>query len=144
MFTATEFTPFTATIGGLLIGLSALLMLEFNGRIAGISGIVGNLFTARGSDWFWRMAFTLGLLAGAGGYAVFSADGLNLHLETSFPMMLVSGFIVGVGTRLAKGCTSGHGVCGIGRVSARSLAATGIFMSVAALTVFVSRHVIGA
>lgn len=132
-----------AAIGGLLIGLSALMMLEFNGRIAGISGIVGNLFTTRGSDWSWRMAFTIGLLGGAGGYALFSAQGLDLHLETSFPMMLFAGFIVGVGTRLSKGCTSGHGVCGIGRVSARSMAATGIFMAVAAITVFVSRHVIG-
>ncbi len=140
--TVTEFTPWTALGGGLLIGLSALMMLEFNGRIAGISGIVGKLFTARGEDWWWRAAFVLGMLAGAGGYAVLSPDGLNLHIESSMPLMLAAGFLVGLGARLGRGCTSGHGVCGIGRLSARSLSATAIFMSVAALTVFLSRHVL--
>lgn len=144
MYTATEFTPLPALTGGLMIGLSALIMLGFNGRIAGISGIVGHLLTARGSDWLWRVAFTVGLLGGAGLYAVLSPNGLNLHLESSMGLMLAAGFIVGVGTRLSRGCTSGHGVCGIGRVSSRSMVATCVFMGVAGLTVFVVRHVLGA
>ncbi len=126
-----------------MIGLSALLMLAFNGRIAGISGIVGNLFHVRGADRLWRLVFVVGLLGGAALYGLFSEAGLNLHLETSTPLMLTAGFIVGLGTRLARGCTSGHGVCGIGRMTPRSIAATAIFMGVAGLTVFISRHLLG-
>ncbi len=145
IYTATQFTPYSALLGGILIGLSALMLLAFNGRIAGISGIVGNLFSARGSDFQWRLAFTLGLIAGAFAYLNLAPAGaIEIHIETGWAWMLTSGFIVGVGTRLGRGCTSGHGVCGIGRVSPRSIVATITFMIVAGLTVFVIRHVFGA
>ncbi len=144
MYTATEFTPIPALIGGLMIGLSALMMLAFNGRIAGISGIVGNLFHSQGHDRLWRVVFVIGMLGGAALYGLLGEPGLTLHLEAGLPLMLLAGFIVGLGTRLARGCTSGHGVCGIGRVSPRSIAATAIFMAVAGITVFVTRHLLGA
>lgn len=145
MYVVTEFTPVTALAGGLLIGISALIMLAFNGRIAGISGIVGNLFVSRGLDFVWRLAFTLGLIGGAWLWLNYGPEGaLTMHLEADLPTMLLAGFIVGAGTRLGKGCTSGHGVCGIGRVSPRSLTATVVFMSVAGVTVFLIRHVFGS
>jgi hypothetical protein len=145
MYTATEFTPLLSLAGGLLIGASALIMLAFNGRIAGISGIVGNLFNARGADFAWRAAFTVGLILGALVFVQLAPPGtFSFALDASLPTMLVGGFIVGVGTRMGKGCTSGHGVCGIGRVSPRSLVATMVFMTVAGVTVFVVRHLIGA
>ncbi len=145
MYSVTEFTPVPALLGGILIGISALLMLAFNGRIAGISGIVGNLVISRGTDFLWRLAFTVGLIAGAGAWLHFAPpESLTIHLDADMPTMLIAGFIVGVGTRLGKGCTSGHGVCGIGRVSPRSLTATVVFMSVAGVTVYVIRHLLGA
>lgn len=141
---ATEFTPVSALIGGTLIGTSALILLYFIGRIAGISGIVGNLITARGSDFVWRLTFTLGLIAGAGAWLYLGPQGSQtIQIESDMPLMLLAGLIVGAGTRLGKGCTSGHGVCGIGRVSPRSLTATVVFMSVAGITVFFVRHVLG-
>ncbi len=145
MYTATEFTPWSALAGGMLIGLSALIMLGFNGRIAGISGIVGNIVSSRGSDLAWRLAFTLGLIGSAFAFLKLAPAGaLNVHVEVGLPMMIVAGFLVGLGTKLGSGCTSGHGVCGIGRVSPRSITATLIFMLVAFGTVFVVRHVVGA
>ncbi len=144
MTAVTEFTPVSALLGGILIGISALLMLAFNGRIAGISGIVGNLVVSRGTDFMWRLAFTVGLIGGAAAWIQFAPPGsLTINLDADMPTMLLAGFIVGAGTRLGKGCTSGHGVCGIGRVSPRSLTATIIFMTVAGLTVYVTRHLLG-
>jgi uncharacterized membrane protein YedE/YeeE len=143
MYTVTEFTPWSALLGGMLIGLSAVLMLGFNGRITGISGIVGHLPSSRGHELAWRLVFTLGLLGGVVCYAALSSDGLSLNVDASLPKMLLAGLIVGGGTRLGRGCTSGHGVCGIGRLSSRSIAATAVFMGVAGMTVFVSRHVVG-
>lgn len=145
MVTVTEFTPWSALGGGLLIGISALLMLGLNGRIAGISGIVGNLTAARGPDFAWRAAFTAGLILGALAFLQLAPPGaLKLQIDAGPVLMVVAGVIVGIGTRLGRGCTSGHGVCGIGRVSPRSLTATVTFMSVAVLTVFIIRHVLGA
>lgn len=144
MYTATQFTPWSALGGGMLIGLSALIMLGFNGRIAGISGIVGNLPTSRGSDLAWRLAFTLGLIAGAFAFLQFApAEALTIHIEVGLPTMIIAGFLVGLGTKLGSGCTSGHGVCGIGRVSPRSITATMTFMLVAIVTVFIIRQVLG-
>lgn len=144
MNAVTEFTPVPALLGGILIGISALLMLAFNGRIAGISGIVGNLVISRGPDFLWRLAFTIGLVVGAGAWLYLAPpESLTIHLDADLPTMLLAGFIVGAGTRLGKGCTSGHGVCGIGRVSPRSLVATVIFMGVAGTTVYVIRHLLG-
>ena len=126
-------------IGGALIGLAAVLLLALNGRIAGISGILGGLISSTGrGDRFWRCAFIFGLLAGAGLYAL--TCGLPLELQARGPTLLVAGLLVGVGTRLGSGCTSGHGVCGLARRSPRSLLATMIFMVAAALTVFLTHH----
>ena len=128
-------------IGGALIGLAAVLLLALNGRVAGVSGILGGLLTSNiGSERFWRVAFILGLIAGAALYAL-ASGGLPLELEASLPTLVIAGLLVGVGTRLGSGCTSGHGVCGLARRSPRSLTATMIFMVVAALTVFLMRQV---
>jgi hypothetical protein len=137
----TEPNIFGGLIGGALIGLAAVLLLALNGRIAGVSGILGGLITSisRG-ERFWRLAFVFGLIAGAGLY-VLARGGLPLELQASNPTLLVAGLLVGVGTRLGSGCTSGHGVCGLARRSPRSLVATMIFIVTAALTVFLARHV---
>ena len=128
-------------IGGALIGLAAVLLLALNGRIAGISGIFGGLITATArGERFWRLVFIVGLIAGAGLY-VLACGGLPLELQASRPTLVIAGLLVGVGTRLGSGCTSGHGVCGLARRSPRSLVATVIFMVAGALTVFLIRHV---
>jgi uncharacterized protein len=128
-------------IGGALIGLAAVLLLALNGRVAGVSGILGGLLTSNiGNERFWRVAFISGLIAGAALYAL-ASGGLPLELEASLRTLVIAGLLVGVGTRLGSGCTSGHGVCGLARRSPRSLTATMIFMVVAALTVFLMRHV---
>lgn len=145
MYTVTEFTPVPALIGGLLIGTSALMMLGALGRIAGISGIAGNLLQAPAGDRSWRLAFVLGLLGGAASYLILAPAGaLQIQVDAGWGLMLAAGLLVGVGTRLGSGCTSGHGVCGIGRLSPRSLVATGIFMAVAIAVVAIMRHLIGA
>ncbi len=143
METITPFTPVTGLLGGMLIGLSAVLLLAVNGRIAGISGIVGGLLTPSSGETGWRAAFVVGMLAGGILYAVF-AGSLGIALQAGLPVMGIAGLLVGFGTRLGGGCTSGHGVCGIGRLSQRSIVATGTFMVAAVGTVFVARHVIGA
>lgn len=135
-----DFTPVSGFIGGLLIGLAAVLLLWLNGKIAGISGIVGGMLSERGSEFGWRAMFVAGLLIGAFGYT-FYAGGLPVAIPASIPVLVVAGLLVGFGTRMGGGCTSGHGVCGIGRLSRRSLVATGTFMVVAAVTVFVVEHV---
>lgn len=139
----TEFTPFSALLGGVLIGTSAALLLLSIGRIAGISGIVFGLLPGGPSDRGWRLAFLAGLLLGT--LLAFSIPGLSFELREGFPLwaLLVGGFLVGTGTRLGGGCTSGHGVCGLGRRSPRSLAATGTFLLVAIVTVFGTRHLLG-
>ena len=139
-----NFTPVSAAIGGLLIGLSAALLWVAKGRIAGISGILGGFSALRSGDIAWRAVFLVGLMAApllyraAGGVLPESAS------HTSPALLIVAGLLVGFGTRLGSGCTSGHGVCGLARLSPRSLAATGLFMASAAVTVFVVRHLIGA
>lgn len=129
-------------LGGIAIGLAALLLLWGSGRIAGISGIVGGLLPGGASgDRTWRLAFVLGLIVGAGVYG-FSRGGLVLQMQAEGWLLIVAGLLVGIGTRLGAGCTSGHGVCGLARRSPRSLIATLTFMAVAVLTVFVTRHVL--
>jgi uncharacterized protein len=140
---ATQFTPFYSTLGGLLIGTASVLMMLGLGRIAGISGVFGSLLTLRlDRDFVWRAVFMGGLLAGAFLAAI---AGLYDPASVVFPAKglaaIVSGFIVGVGTALGGGCTSGHGICGLSRLSPRSFVATIIFMLVAAIVVFVTRHV---
>jgi uncharacterized membrane protein YedE/YeeE len=123
-----------------MIGAASLILLLFNGRIAGVSGIVGDLALGNSSDRGWRFAFVAGLIGGAGVYAL-AVGGLALHLQAHGWVLLVAGLLVGAGTRIGSGCTSGHGVCGLARLSPRSLAATLTFIAVAMITVFLSRHV---
>ena len=143
MFQVAEFTPWSALTGGLLIGLAALLLLVFNGRVAGISGILNMAMQRPKGDSAWRWLFVLGLLLGAGGWVWLA--GLSFELREGFPLWLlaVAGFLVGIGTRMGGGCTSGHGVCGISRLSQRSIVATGVFMLVAVITTYVVRHIAG-
>ena len=133
-------TSLLALSGGVLIGLAATLLLWLNGRVAGVSGVLnGVLFPARG-DVPWRVAFLLGLVAAAGLYLAFAP--LATAPRTDFPRaaLLVAGLLVGFGTRMGNGCTSGHGVCGIGRLSLRSFVAVLVFMATAIVTTFIVRH----
>jgi uncharacterized membrane protein YedE/YeeE len=137
-----DFTPFSGLFGGMLIGVAAAMLLFLNGRIAGISGIVGGMLVSRVRGLFgWRTAFVIGLLLGASGYAL-AMGGVPVGIEASMPALVVAGLLVGFGTRLGSGCTSGHGVCGIGRMSKRSITAMAIFFGVAIATVFIIRHVV--
>ena len=137
-----HFTPFSALAGGLLIGLSAALLLLFEGRIAGISGIVGGLLQRRQPGNFaWRIAFVAGLVAAPLLYQVF-AKLPETRLEADWSTLVVAGLLVGFGTRFGSGCTSGHGVCGLSRLSMRSLVATLSFMCAGFLTVYLVRHLL--
>jgi uncharacterized membrane protein YedE/YeeE len=136
-----NFTPYSALAGGVLIGLAAVVMMLLQGRIAGISGIVGGLFAPRAGETAWRAAFVLGLLGGAAiaGAVVGIAP---LRDRPGLALIATAGLLVGYGTRLGSGCTSGHGVCGLARLSPRSLVATAVFMASAAAVVFVTHHLI--
>jgi uncharacterized membrane protein YedE/YeeE len=127
-------------IGGALIGVAAVLLLLFNGRIAGISGIVGGIFSDNSvAERLWRAVFVVGIVCGAALYSlIFGAP--SIQMQTNTPILIVAGLLVGFGTRLGSGCTSGHGVCGLARRSPRSLAATMTFILFGALTVFLMRH----
>ncbi len=137
------FTPVTGLIGGALIGLASAGLLLANGRIAGISGIVGRSFFPAAGDLGWRLAFLVGLPLGAWLTGVLLPDTRALEISGSTPLLVIAGLLVGVGTQLGSGCTSGHGVCGVSRGSRRSMVATGTFMLVAVVTTFVVRHVVG-
>jgi uncharacterized protein len=138
-----NFTPVSALLGGLLIGCAAALLWFMNGRIAGISGILGNLPGARGGELLWRVAFLAGLIGAPLIYSL-TAGGIAPVGVTASPALLVAGgLLVGFGTRLGSGCTSGHGVCGIARLSKRSMAATAAFMAGGIVVVFLLRHVVG-
>ena len=139
----THFTPFSAFAGGVLIGLAALLLALFNGRVAGISGILGGGLRAPLDDLGWRLAFLAGLALAPQIYQSTVGVIEPVTVRSSSAILVLGGLLVGFGTRLGNGCTSGHGVCGIARLSPRSLAATAVFMLSAAATVFVLRHVIG-
>ena len=127
-------------IGGLMIGTAAALLLLVNGKIAGISGILGS--TLEGRDMGQSAPFLAGMIGAAALYALVTG-GPGITVTDSVPVLMIGGLLVGFGTRLGSGCTSGHGVCGLSRLSPRSLAATGVFMGAAAAVVFVTRHVIG-
>lgn len=140
-----HFTPVSGLIGGMLIGIAAMLFAFLNGRIAGISGIIGGLIGGgAGQDVAWRLAFVAGLVAGPFLAALLTGAMPAVELQADWPVLMAAGLLVGVGTRLGSGCTSGHGVCGMARGSARSITATVTFMGVAFLTVFAVRHLIGA
>lgn len=126
--------------GGILIGLAAVLLLAVNGRIAGVSGILAGLLTSRsGAERSWRLLFVTGLIAGAALYRLFYGP-LPIQIQSTAPVLLAAGILVGWGTRLGSGCTSGHGVCGLARLSPRSLLATVTFMVFGVLTVYVVKH----
>ncbi|MEE7492056.1 YeeE/YedE family protein [Methylobacterium oryzae] len=138
------FTPVSALAGGAMIGASAALFLLLNGRIAGISGILGGLLAPPSRETGWRAAFVAGLVLAPFAYAGLSGRLPPVTVGASFPLLILAGLLVGFGARLGAGCTSGHGVCGLGRGSPRSLAATGTFIAIAVLTVLVARHLVGA
>ena len=136
------FTPWSAATGGVVIGLAAALLVLVNGRVAGISGIVGGTLHPRAGDFAWRLAFVAGLLLAPLAYAT-AAVLPSATIGAGYPVLIVAGFLVGLGTRFAGGCTSGHGVCGLSRLSSRSLVATLSFMAAGFCTVFVVRHAAG-
>jgi uncharacterized membrane protein YedE/YeeE len=141
MIAWTSFTPWSALAGGLLIGLAAALFVLLNGRIAGISGILGGLLRPVRRDVAWRLTFVAGMLLAPAVYALFAALP-DVRIDASQGVVVAGGLLVGVGTRLGAGCTSGHGVCGVARLSPRSLAATAIFMAAGFVVVFVMRHLL--
>ena len=136
-----NFTPWASLAGGMLIGLSAAVFVLFNGRIAGIGGILGGLLEWPKGDIAWRVAFLAGLIGAPLAYgAVLTLP--EVRIDADFPTLIIAGLLVGVGTRYGSGCTSGHGVCGLSRMSPRSLVATVAFMLAGFATVFVVRHLI--
>ena len=140
----TEFTPISALVGGVLIGAAAVLLMWSEGRVMGVSGIVGRLLPpAPAPDRGWRLAFLGGCLLAPAIYALVTGTLPDVALPAGLPVVIAAGLVVGIGTTLGNGCTSGHGVCGLGRMSGRSLSATVTFMLSAAATVFVVRHVLG-
>lgn len=138
-----QFTPWSASEGGLLIGLAAALLLLFNGRVAGVSGILGELFNLKSNNIGWRLAFVVGLAMSALLWQLFGTFP-KIKIDASIEVIEFAGFLVGIGSRFASGCTSGHGVCGLSRLSLRSLVATLVFMAAGLLTVWVVGHVIRA
>jgi uncharacterized protein len=139
----TAFDPVSAAIGGALIGLAAALLMLLTGRVAGISGILAGCLSLTGGDWRWRAAFIVGLVVapltgGIAGYALSEPQ-----MPQSWTVVVIAGLLVGFGTRLGGGCTSGHGVCGVSRLSPRSLTATAIFFVTAIVVVAITRHVLG-
>jgi len=140
MLTVNFYTAFT---GGVLIGIASLLLFWCNGRIAGISGILGGLLDrVPDSEQLWRICFLLGLLLGGWLVVLITGHALPLHLQVNEKLMVAAGFLVGFGSRLGSGCTSGHGVCGIGRLSRRSITATLIFMGSGIVTLYFVRHLL--
>lgn len=140
----TEFTPMSAVVGGVLIGLGAVMAMGLMGRIAGISGILaGTVFSPSDREWSWRAAFLAGMVVAPTFYTLAMGHSPEFEMPGTTMLSILSGLIVGVGVTFGAGCASGHGVCGLARLSPRSLIATGVFMAVAIATVFVTRHVIG-
>jgi uncharacterized membrane protein YedE/YeeE len=139
-----NFTPVASLFGGILIGLSAATLMLLNGRIAGISGIVAGAIRPERGEWEWRIAFIAGLVAAGAIARMVAPLWLAIGITRSSATFLIAGLLVGVGTRLGSGCTSGHGVCGLSRGSIRSLAATVTFMAAGVLTVFIANHLFGA
>ena len=135
-------TPWISLAGGLMIGTASVLFLVLNGRIAGISGIVGGLLKPAKGDIAWRVAFVVGLVLSPLVFAI-AAPLPQVHVEASYPVLIMAGLLVGIGTRYGSGCTSGHGVCGLSRRSPRSMVATLAFMFAGFVTVYVVRHLLG-
>ncbi len=141
----TEFTPFSAMLGGGLIGLASVLLMVFQGRILGATGILLGFFSPDNlSDWSWRALILAGMVTAPGLYLFSTGGWPTIQVPVTLPMLIGGGFLVGIGATLGSGCTSGHGVCGMARLSKRSIVATLIFMTVTTLTVYFVRHVPGA
>lgn len=138
----TEFTPWMSLCGGILIGLAATLLMAFQGRIAGMTGILSGILPPFASDWGWRAAFLFGAIA-APAIFVLAGGSVPFAVPPTTIALIIGGLIVGVGVFFGSGCTSGHGVCGMARLSPRSIAATIIFMIATFITVYVTRHVLG-
>ena len=135
------FTPWSALAGGMLIGLATAMFVLLNGRIAGISGVLGGLLKPLAGDLLWRVAFIAGLIVAPLAYTLVSVVPA-VQIDAEFGALIAAGLLVGVGTRYGAGCTSGHGVCGLSRLSPRSLAATLVLMGAGFVTVFVMRHLL--
>jgi uncharacterized membrane protein YedE/YeeE len=136
-----SFAPWPALIGGLLIGIAASMFALLNGRIAGISGIIGGVMRPAKGDAAWRIAFVLGLVGAPFVYGLFTILPVR-QIDANFGALVAAGLLVGIGTRYGSGCTSGHGICGLSRLSPRSLAATLAFMGAGFATVFIVRHIL--
>lgn len=137
------FTPYFSLTGGILIGLAAIALLYFNGRIAGLSGIVGGVIQPTRGDAAWRAVFIAGLLCGGVLIRLFHPEAMQVRIDVSIPAVVLGGLLVGLGTRIGNGCTSGHGVCGVGRLAPRSIVASAVFIAFAIATTYIIRHVIG-
>ena len=136
-----NFTPWASLAGGVMIGLASALFLLFNGKIAGISGIVGGLLQPKRGDVLWRVAFVVGIVIAPLAFSVVRPLP-DVDIEAGYPLLVIAGLLVGIGTRYGSGCTSGHGVCGLSRRSPRSIVATVAFMFAGFATVFIARHVL--
>ena len=137
----TEFTPYASLLGGILIGIAATLLMAVHGRIAGIAGIFSGVLPPLTKDWGWRAAFLAGAAIAPFALVVVEYP-IPFATPTQTPLLIIGGIIVGFGVKLGSGCTSGHGICGIARLSPRSIAATAIFMVTTALTVYLIRHIV--
>ncbi|PPR78408.1 MAG: hypothetical protein CFH01_01014 [Alphaproteobacteria bacterium MarineAlpha2_Bin1] len=134
-----NFTPFTAIIGGLLIGLSIVSLLYFNGRVAGISGVLGGLLSSSPDNEFWRVYFVIGIMIGSFFCLILNSN-ITISFDVNIPLLIIGGFLTGFGTQLGSGCTSGHGVFGVAFLSYRSIVATIIFLIFGVITVFIQRN----
>ncbi|MFH4436171.1 YeeE/YedE family protein [Vibrio diabolicus] len=134
--------PWNSLFGGLLLGISATILLLVNGKIAGISGIMNGIMSPKKGDYSWRLLFAVGMIAGGLISVLMLGVAVPSTANLSLGMVIAAGLLVGIGTRLGNGCTSGHGICGMGRLSKRSIVATCVFMAVAGLTVFVRLHLV--
>ena len=139
-----NFTPVSATLGGILIGLSAIVLMAFNGRIAGISSIFSGIAFSQRTDKLWRLSFVMGLIVSPLLYIAVTGRTPAMTVTPSYGLLIAGGLLVGFGTQLGSGCTSGHGVCGISRLSRRSLVAVIVFMTAGAVTVAVIKKMLGA
>jgi uncharacterized membrane protein YedE/YeeE len=138
-----NFTPWASLAGGLLLGLASAMFVLLNGRVLGISGIIGGLLRPKAGDLSWRIFLVLGMVAAPAVWVALTGRPLEARIDASWLMVIIAGLLVGVGTRFGAGCTSGHGVCGLSRLSPRSLVATLAFMAAGFVTVFFIRHLLG-
>lgn len=139
-----NFTPISASIGGALIGLSAVVLMALNGRISGVSGVFSGAVFAERGDKVWRVLFVLGLIAAPAIWTLVRGTEPPFEITNSTPLIIAGGLLVGFGTRLGSGCTSGHGVCGLSRLSPRSMASVALFMGAGMATVAIAKTVVGA